>query len=233
MEMESVIRVFVLSDNRLFREALVRILSKKNDIETVASRQCGCDAVEDIFDLSPDVLLLDSASFLFREGSRLSREQREAQKIKLLLVGMQEDEELFLEVVRQGAMGFVPREASAMDVVAAIRAAAQGEAVCPARLCKRLFDFVAQHAAEHPRERETPDPGLTRREEQLLPLIGRGLTNKEIAAQLNLSEKTVKNHVHRILRKMGLENRLGLMAGYRSSGNRAQDTASARSIGIS
>lgn len=231
--MESVIRVFVLSDNRLLREALVRIFSKKSDIQTVRSRQFGADVVEDILISDPDVLLLDSASFLFREGVHLSRDRREKEKIKILLVAMEEDEPLFLEAVREGALGFVPREASAMDVVAAIRAVAQGEAVCPPRLCKRLFNFVAQHASVHPPDEESALPGLTRREEQLIPLIGRGLTNKEIAAQLNLSEKTVKNHVHRILRKMGVDNRLGVMAEYRSTNNRVQENSSARSVGIS
>lgn len=231
--MKSVIHLFVLSDNRLLRETLLRIFTRKSDIETVGSSQPRPDAVEEILKLDPDVLLLDSAQFLFCEAARPLRERREKLKIKTLLVAMKEDENLFLETVRQGALGYVPREASAMDVVAAIRAVAQGEAVCPPRLCRRLFDFVAQHAAEHPPPGEKALPGLTRREEQLVPLIGRGLTNKEIAMQLNLSEKTVKNHVHRILRKMGVDNRLSLMAGYRSAGNHVADGLFGRSLGIS
>lgn len=216
------LRIFVLSDNRLFREALVRIFSKRNDIETVRSRRFGADAVEDILSLNPDVLLLDSASFISREGTHLAQDGSNAQKIKILLVGMEEDEEVFLEVVRKGAMGYVPREASALDVVAAIRSVAKGEAVCPPRLCRHLFNFISNTAAEHPPASVGGLSALTRREAQLIPLIGRGLTNKEIAAQLNLSEKTIKNHVHRILQKTGLNNRLSVMAGFQSTSNLAR-----------
>lgn len=221
--MGELIRAYVLSDNRLFREALVRILSKKSDIRTVGSRQFAADAVQDILDSEPDVLLLDSATFLSREGARLFRERREQPKFKILLVGMEEDKELFLEVVRLGAMGYVPKEMSAMDVVSAVRSVAQGEAVCPPLLCKHLFDFVAQQAASRSSKKVRAVPGLTRREEQLIPLIGRGLTNKEIASQLNLSDKTVKNHVHRILRKAGVDNRLSLASGDRPDFNLSQE----------
>lgn len=126
------------------------------------------------------------------------------------MVAMEEDDALFLEVIRHGACGFVPKEASAVDVVGAVRSVAQGEAVCPSRLCRALFDFVAQQPCRIPVRHPGASHGLTRREEQLIPLIDRGFTNKEIAAQLNLSEKTVKNHVHRILRKVGVNNRMSL-----------------------
>ncbi|HEV2315674.1 MAG TPA: response regulator transcription factor [Candidatus Acidoferrales bacterium] len=117
---------------------------------------------------------------------------------------------LFLQSVRSGASGYIPKEASAMDVVAAVRSVAQGEAVCSPRLCKFLFDIVARQRAEAPRRSMTLDLGLTRREQELIPLIEKGLTNKEIASQLYLSEQTIKNHVHRILRKVGAENRLSV-----------------------
>jgi DNA-binding NarL/FixJ family response regulator len=216
-----VTRVFILSDNRLFREALARIFAKKNDIETVGSRQFGCDAAEDVIGSEPDVLLLDSAQFLYSEGARLVKDKQGRPQTKILMVAMKEDEALFLEAVRQGAYGYVPKEASALDVVNAVRSVAQGDAVCPPRLCKHLFDLVAQLAAETPSPAPGTGPGLTRREEQLVPMINRGLTNKEIAAQLNLSEKTVKNHVHRILRKVGVENRFGLAAACPANGRTA------------
>jgi DNA-binding NarL/FixJ family response regulator len=212
--MEKRIRIFIVSDNRLFREALARIFSKKMDIETVRSRQFGSDATEDILSADPDVLLLDSATFLSSQAAHLVRERTGKQDMKIVMVAMREDEELFLQVVRQGASGYVPKEASAVDVVNAVRSVAQGEAVCPPRLCKLLFDFVALHAEAASRERGKGRVSLTRREEQLIPLISRGLTNKEIAAKLNLSEKTVKNHVHRILRKVGVDNRFSLTAAY-------------------
>lgn len=216
--MDKPTRVFILSDNRLFREALTRIFSKKSDMEMVQSRQLGAGAAEELASCDPDVLVLDSAQFLSCEALRIARERRGVEAIKIVMVAMKEDEALFLDAVRQGVYGYVPREASALDVVNAVRAVAQGEAVCPPRLCKHLFDVVAQVSAGRLPGHENAGVGLTRREEQLIPLIDRGMTNKEIASTLNLSEKTVKNHVHRILRKVGVESRFSLAAAYTAGG---------------
>jgi DNA-binding NarL/FixJ family response regulator len=216
--MEKPTRVFILSDNRLFREALTRIFSKRSNIETVCSRPLDADAAQDLVNSDPDVLVLDSAQFLASEAVRLLRNRPEDQAVKIVMVAMKEDEALFLSAVRHGAYGYVPKDASAIDVVNAVRAVAQGEAVCPPRLCKHLFDLVAQSSATKLPGHDGYALGLTRREEQLIPLIDRGLTNKEIAAQLNLSEKTVKNHVHRILRKLGVESRFSLSAAFAAGG---------------
>jgi DNA-binding NarL/FixJ family response regulator len=219
--MDKPIRVFILSDNRLFREALTRIFSKKSDLEAVRSRQFGPDALEDVMKSEADVLVLDSAQFLSAErGQFMSRPH--ARAVKILMVAMKEDETLFLEAVKHGVCGYVAKDASAVDVLNSLRAVAQGEAVCPPRLCKYLFDYVARFAHEFPGLGPEKPLVLTRREEQLIPFINEGLTNKEIAARLNLSEKTVKNHIHRILRKVGAETRVGLAAAFRSSARSAR-----------
>lgn len=209
------IRVCILSDNRLFREALSRILSNKSDIEAVRSREFGPDAAEDILNSKADVLVLDSAQFLSAEGARLVSC---SSHINIVMVAVKEDKALFLETVRQGVSGYVPKDASAIDVVNAVRSVARGEAVCPPRLCKYLFEFIAQVPGEAPYHESTSPALLTRREEQLVPLISQGFSNKEIAAQLNVSEKTVKNHIHRILRKTGAESRLRISAAFRARG---------------
>ena len=95
-----------------------------------------------------------------------------------------------------------------MDVVAAIRAVIQDEAVCPPRLCLSLFKYVAGMRTNLPNVRVKVQLGLTRRQQQLVPLVAQGLTNKEIALQLNLSEQTIKNHIHRMLQRLGVEDRL-------------------------
>jgi DNA-binding NarL/FixJ family response regulator len=102
------------------------------------------------------------------------------------------------------------QEAPAIEITNAIRAVARGGAICPPHFVRALFDYVASQSLDLPNARTRIQWGLSRREQQLIPLIGRGMTNKEIATQLSLSEQTVKNHVHRILRKVGVENRLGV-----------------------
>jgi DNA-binding NarL/FixJ family response regulator len=89
-----------------------------------------------------------------------------------------------------------------------VRSAATDEAVCPPRLCLALFECIARQWAQIPRFNGKHTFGLTRREQQLVEMIGGGLTNKEIANELNLSDQTVKNHIHRILKKLGVSDRL-------------------------
>jgi len=196
----------------LFRESLGRILSKRGDLEITASVGLSELALTEIVRSAADVVVLDSLDFLNLGAAFLKTQRESCAGLRILLVAMDEDEQLFLQAVRAGALGFVVKDASALDVVAAVRCVAGGEAVCPARLCKSLFDFVARQSVESPTVPVRVPLGLTRREQQLVPMIGRGLTNKEIAKELNLSEQTIKNHVHRILHKVGVENRLSIVA---------------------
>ncbi len=126
----------------------------------------------------------------------------------MVMIGMDADREVFLRAVRDGIVGFVLKDASAMEVATAVRSVANNEAVCPPGLCLALFESVASrnNAASFVIRHNL---GLTRREQQLVQMISHGLTNKEIASQLNLSEQTVKNHIHRMLRKLGATDRLG------------------------
>lgn len=204
--------VFVLSDNRLFRESLVRILTKRGDVKVVSSQELSCRAYAEACASTAAVLVVDSVDFLLTclGGGKFLRNS--GSKLKLLLVAMEENEQAFLRAIRAGAMGFVAKDASALDVVAAVRSVARGEAVCPPQFCKFLFEFVSSQTIESGKNRN--HASLTRREQQLVPMIGQGLTNKEIAQQLHLSEQTIKNHVHRILHKTGTETRMGILAAF-------------------
>ena len=123
------------------------------------------------------------------------------------MVDMEADETTFLRAVREGAVGYVLKDASAAEVAATIRAVAGGEAVCPPTLSSALFRCASQQLDSSP-ILWGAELGLSRREQQLVHLLRQGLTNKEIAAQLSLSEQTVKNHVHNIMRKVGADDRL-------------------------
>jgi len=203
------VQVFILAENRLLREALTRILSKKSDIRVVGASPFSPDVVEQISGASPDVLLSDSAAVALSDLRLISEVRAAVPGLKVVMIGMDADRETFLRAVRDGIVGFVLKDASAMEVAAAVRSVANDEAVCPPSLCLALFERVA-HQDAHPASFVIRhNLGLTRREQQLVQLISRGLTNKEIASQLNLSEQTVKNHIHRMLRKLGATDRLG------------------------
>ena len=202
------VQVFILAENRLLREALTRILGKKNDIRVVGASAFSPDVVEQISSAAPDVLLSDSAAVALSDLRLVSEVRAAIPGLKVVMIGMDADREIFLRAVRDGIVGFVLKDASAMEVATAVRSVANNEAVCPPGLCLALFESVvsrnnaASFVIRH-------NLGLTRREQQLVQMISHGLTNKEIASQLNLSEQTVKNHIHRMLRKLGATDRLG------------------------
>jgi len=213
--MEAKTKVFIVCANRLLRESLARILGKKPGLEIVATQAVDSTSPEEIVDSGAHVVVLDSLEFLLG-NSRSSPETRSlARSLSFILVSMEDDHSRFLAAVRRGARGYVLQNASASDVVAAIRTVAEGEAVCPPGYARVLFDFVATQTDKLPNSRKRAKWGLTRREQQVIPFLDHGLTNKEIAGHLGLSEQTVKNHIHRILRKVGVSDRLSVVEAVR------------------
>jgi DNA-binding NarL/FixJ family response regulator len=130
---------------------------------------------------------------------------------KAVMVGMEEDEATFFQAVAEGVVGYVLKDASAAEIVRVIRAVAAGEAVCPPRFSLSLFQCAARDVCFTFEPSQKAQFGLSRREQQLVGLIRLGLSNKEIGNRLNLSEQTVKNHIHRILRKVGANHRLEIV----------------------
>ena len=212
------VQVFILAENRLLREALTRILSKKSDIRVVGASAFAPDVVEQISSVAPDVLLSDSAAVALSDLRLVSEVRAAIPGLKVVMIGMDAEPETFLRAVRDGIVGFVLKDASAMEVAAAVRSVANDEAVCPPCLCLALFERVANQSSHPASFVIRHNLGLTRREQQLVQMISRGLTNKEIASQLSLSEQTVKNHIHRMLRKLGATDRLGAVELCRAPG---------------
>jgi DNA-binding NarL/FixJ family response regulator len=206
------IRVFIAAENRLLREALLRLFENEDDISVVGHAGDCFEAAQQLVPTCANVFLLNPASATLSGLCDLGRNHSLPQQLKIVLFGMEEDEALFLEAVRHRAVGYVLKNACAPEVVAAVRAVARGGAVCPPQLCLLLFDRVAKQGITlMPALRLHLELGLTRRERELLPMIARGLTNKEIGVQLNLSEQTIKNHVHRMIEKAGARTRLDIV----------------------
>src|ERR1700704_6846226 len=200
------IRIFLLIENRLLREALIRLFRKRPELLVVGQSGHGEATPRQIVDTQCDVLLLDSFQPAWLPANiAFPSEGRGA--FKAVLIGMESGEEQFLAAVRSGATGYLLQDASASDVVAAVRAVFRGEAVCPSQLCSTLFRFIAHMAREMPVQSVSSRPNLTLRQQQLVTLVAKGLTNKEIASHLNLSEFTVRNHIHRILKQVDAANR--------------------------
>jgi DNA-binding NarL/FixJ family response regulator len=200
---ECPIRVDLLIENRLLREALGRLFRKRTDMEVVG--QGDHNSLPDSLDGRCDVLAMD-----FFDPQRIPAffaSETQPTWFKTILIGMADDPTQFLQAVRAGVSGYLLKDASASDVVSAIRSTFKGDAICPPKLCAALFESFAQFARDGQPRSFSRRPDLTLRQRQLVDLVAKGLTNKEIALQLNLSEFTVRNHIHRIMKQVDVGSR--------------------------
>lgn len=202
---ESPVKVFLLIENRLLREALGRLCRKRSDLKVI--RETGSRELtpDELSESDCHVVTMDFFNPHWFPGVSAAKDAR-CSKIKLLLIGMEGEGAQFVQAVKAGASGYLLKDASATDVIAAIRAISKGEAVCPPKLCSALFNWVANFSRQVPIA-PLARTELTMRQRQMVELVARGLTNKEIAAHLNLSEFTVRNHIHRILKLVDVGTR--------------------------
>jgi len=192
------IRVYLQIENRLLREALGRLFRKRAEFKVVGQGGQGEEKAGEGLCGECDVV---AADFL---GSGA---EAAAKGMKVVLIGMDGEPAAFLRAVRAGICGYLLKDASATEVVSAMRAAMRGEAVCPPRLCAELFRCIAREPEPRRNRGASGAAMITLRQRQLAELVAQGLTNKEIAAWLNLSEFTVRNHIHRILKQVDAGSR--------------------------
>jgi len=212
------VSVFVAADNRLLREALAHMLVKKGSIEVTGLDSVAPLEAEHVAQTNANVLLLTSRGALNDDLQMIQQVRGAAPGVRILLLGMARNEAEFLQCVRAGISGYLLHDASSEEVLRGVRAVHAGEAVCPGTLCAALFRYFESEAAALPCASARRRLGLTRREQQLVPLIAKGLTNKEIANHFSLSEQTVKNHLYRMKHKVGAEDRLDIVQLYRTQG---------------
>jgi DNA-binding NarL/FixJ family response regulator len=199
-----VISVLVADDQRLVRSGFRMILRADPEIEVVGEAGDGEEAVALARELKPDVVLMDirMPNLDGIAATRLLLKEEDAPRV-LVLTTFDLDEYVY-DALRAGASGFLLKDAPEEQLVAAIRVAADGGALFSAGVTRRLIERFAQLGTT------APPPGLDElspREIEVLRLIARGNSNAEIAAQLVLSEHTVKTHVARILQKLDLRDR--------------------------
>jgi DNA-binding NarL/FixJ family response regulator len=200
--------IYLVAANRLLREALARVLRVRGGFRIVGASAPDNETENAVLTSGADLLLLDHFDAMRSDLTLLRKLTPAAPSLRVVLMGMPETEQTFLDSVHAGATGYILHDASADELVASIRAVLGGEAFCPPRMIVSLFRFVARPGNRMPNNRVRMELGLTRREQELVPLIAQGMTNKEIAALLNLSEQTIKNHVHRMLHRVGASDRL-------------------------
>lgn len=196
-------RLLIVCDVRLYREGLERSLRRRGWANLAGSAARRDDVLDLVRERGADLVLLDMAG----AGSRQVLEALlvEAPQAKVVVLGVEERPEEVLSLVEAGAAGYVARDATVEDLVDALGAASRGEAVCSPTIAGSLVRRVAALASE--RQPASPIDGLTAREREILGLIERGHSNKQIARSLGVKIPTVKNHVHNILEKLGVSGR--------------------------
>lgn len=193
------IRILIADDLTVLRHGLRMILDEADGITVVGEAADGEETLDQVQALAPDVVLMD-VNMPGMDGIETTRRIRATQpavRVVILTVSVRDQD--LIGAIKAGARGYLLKSAESGEVLEAIRRVAAGEAVLPPALTARVLDELAS---------STPTPTvLTDRELEVLPLIAEGLSNKEIAASLHISQNTVKTHVRHILEKLGLRSR--------------------------
>ena len=206
------ILVAILDDNRLVREGLSAMLNNLPDMRVVASMAAHSSSLADtpVHVVLLDVGLRDQESH--RVAIALRAEMPDTKVIVMDLIPVHEE---IMDFVNAGVSGFVLKDATLEEFVATIRSVASGQKVLPPRMATSLFSQIVNEAGGHrgdDKEDVLADVRMTRREREVIELIGEGLSNKEIAGRLNIAPHTVKSHVRNVMEKLALHTRLQIAA---------------------
>ncbi|UCM91531.1 response regulator [Streptomyces marincola] len=199
-------RVFLLDDHEVVRRGVHDLLNDEPDIEVVGEAGSVAQALARVPALRPDVAVLD-VRLPDGDGVTVCRELRSRlPELACLMLTSFDDEEALLDSIMAGAAGYVLKQIQGSDLVSAVRTVARGQSLLDPSATTKLMARLRGGSRQE--EERDALPGLTDREREILVLIGEGLTNRQIGQRLYLAEKTVKNHISRLLAKLGVERRI-------------------------
>jgi len=202
------IRVVVVDDQELVRSGFRMILEARSDLEVVGEAGDGAEAAALVERLQPDVVLMDVRMPRVDGLEATRRIAASGSRARVIVLTTYDVDESVYAALRAGASGFMLKDVRPADLVEAIRVVARGDALLAPSVTRRLLDRFARHLPAATTTTPSPLPQLTEREHQVLLLVARGLSNAEVAAELVLSETTVKTHVSNLLAKLGLRDRV-------------------------
>ncbi len=204
--MSSKIRVLLADDHSLFRQGLRRLLETEPDIEVIGEASNGIEVQQRVKETHPDVVLMDCSMPMVDGVTATKRILEENPAARIIMLTMHRHDQAIFEAIRAGALGYLVKDTLIEEVLRAIRAVHEGKSLIdPAMATKLLIEFRRMSSASEP---ESGLGSLTARETEILRLVAAGLTNKEIASKLYLSEKTVKNYLTLIFQKLQITDRV-------------------------
>jgi DNA-binding NarL/FixJ family response regulator len=197
--------VVVADDQGMVRSGLISLLEGDPDVTVVGEASDGAQAVAVVRRTDPDVVLMDIRMPELDGLSATRQLVADGARARVLVLTTFDLDEYVFEALRSGASGFLLKDAPVEELLSAVRVVSRGDAVLSPAVTRRVIE---EFAASRPPTRTEPSPELTPRELEILRYLARGLSNAEIAADLVLSESTVKTHVSRVLLKLGLRDRV-------------------------
>jgi two-component system response regulator NreC len=198
------IRVLLADDHTILRDGIRALLDDQTDMEVIGEAEDGQSTVKMVAKLIPDVVVMDIAMPLLNGLEATRQIRRDYPQVNVLILTMHENEEYIRQVLAAGALGYVLKDAAARDLLGAIRAVHQGEAVLSPAITRLVIEDYLRWGDIRP---EDTTNGLTPREREVLQLIAEGYTNKEIAEILSLSVKTIQSHRTNLMSKLDLHDR--------------------------
>jgi two-component system, NarL family, nitrate/nitrite response regulator NarL len=219
------ISIVLLEDNRLLRDGISAMLKKEKDFKIDAVFGDSVKALQWISNSAPDIILLDLG---LRGNSSLhfvKKLKKDFQDIKIIVMDLSPVQEDVLLFVKAGVSGFILKDATFNDFLKTIRVVITGEKVLPPHLTDSLFTQIINDALdESDNSKLIESVRMTKRERQVIDFVADGLSNKEIAQELNLSPYTIKSHIHNILEKLTLHTRVQI-AKYAHTSQSYQDSS--------
>jgi DNA-binding NarL/FixJ family response regulator len=202
------IKILVVEDNRVLRDGLITLLNGQQDMRVVAAIGSGNNILKTIRHVRPQIKLLDLGLWNDKHRSVLEGVKRHYPDVKVIGMGLIPSQIDIIESVEAGASGFILKDATVKEFLGTIRAVANGIKVLPPILTNSLFSCVIENALKKGNGKLSSAVRMTKRERETIALIADGMSNKEIAQQLNIATHTVKSHVHNIMEKLALHSRL-------------------------
>jgi DNA-binding NarL/FixJ family response regulator len=206
------ISLLILEDNRLLREGIAAMLEQQPDLEVVGTAANSAMALTLLQELKPQIVLLDSGLADLNNLASLQSVWDGGRPARVIVMDLLPVPQEVVAFIRAGVCGFIAKDATLMELVSTIRSVAAGRSVLPSVYAETIFSHIAGQAVIRGPAKGLDGTRMTRREREVLELIGQGLSNKEIAYRLHISTQTVKSHVHNILEKLALHTRLQIAA---------------------
>ncbi|SDC11423.1 MULTISPECIES: response regulator [unclassified Candidatus Frackibacter] len=199
----SKVKIMLVDDHEVVRVGLAALLERKAEFEIVAQASSGQEAVKKAAQHEPDVILLD---IRMPSGSGIDACREICDKhpdTKVVMLSSYTDDEVIVKSIMAGACGYILKEINSQELIKAVEAVNRGESLLDPKITQKVLEHMRKSNNEDEKEDK-----LTEREEAILEFLAEGLTNREIAKKVHLAEKTVRNYVSKILKKLDLNNRV-------------------------